>query len=205
MMFLMSDDLRELKQKLHKKDLRIKELEELATKDPLTGFYNRRGFEEETARLAKDINFSKKNPETRKHFYIDSMSLLFFDIDNFKSVNDQYGHKAGDQVLQQVSQIIRQKVRNIDVIGRWGGEELVAALVGSHEEDAYRKAEEIRKAIKSRVKAGDREITVSVGVSSLDESETFDELVKNADKAMYVAKRERDKNNTVRYSEISNF
>jgi diguanylate cyclase (GGDEF)-like protein len=101
-----------------------------------------------------------------------------------------------------VSQIIRQKVRNIDVICRWGGEELVVALVGSHEEDAYRKAEEIRKAVKSRVKIGEREVTVSVGVSSLDDSETFYELVKNADKAMYSAKKERGKNNTVKYSEL---
>lgn len=194
--------MKNLKQELYKKDLRIKELEDLATKDPLTGFYNRRGFEEEVGRLVRDIDFSKKNPETRKHFYIDSLSLLFFDIDDFKSVNDQYGHKAGDQVLQQISQIIRQKVRNIDTVGRWGGEELVAALVGSHEEDAYRKAEEIRKAIKSRVKIKDREITVSVGVSSLDQSETFEELVRNADKAMYVAKKERGKNNTVKFSEI---
>ena len=198
----MAEELKELKQELHKKDLRIKELEGLATKDPLTGFYNRRGFEEEVGRLVKDIYFFKKNPATRKHFYIDSLSLLFFDIDDFKSVNDQYGHKAGDQVLQQISQIIRQKVRNIDIVGRWGGEELVAALVGSHEEDAFRKAEEIRKAIKSRVKINDREMTVSVGVSSLDESETFEELLKYADQAMYVAKKERGKNNTVRASEL---
>lgn len=199
----MTDDLKQLKQELHKKDLRIKELEDLATKDPLTGFYNRRGFEEEVGRLVRDIDFFKKNQETRKHFYIDSLSLLFFDIDDFKGVNDQHGHKAGDQVLQQVSQIIRQKVRNIDLVGRWGGEELVAALVGSREGDAYRKSEEIRKAVKSRVKLGDREVTVSVGVSSLDESKTFEELVKNADKAMYVAKKERGKNNTVRYSELN--
>lgn len=198
----MTDDLKQLKQELHKKGLRIKELEDLATKDPLTGFYNRRGFEEEVGRLVKDIDFFKKNPAKRKHFYIDSLSLLFFDIDDFKGVNDQYGHKAGDQVLQQVSQIIRQKVRNIDLVSRWGGEELVAALVGSHEDDAFRKAEEIRKAVKSRVKVQDREVTVSVGVSSLDESENFEEMVKNADKAMYLAKKERGKDNTVKFSEL---
>lgn len=198
----MIDDLKQLKQELYKKDLRIKELEELATKDPLTGFYNRRGFEEETKRLVRDIDYFKKNPASRKHFYIDSLSLLFFDIDNFKSINDRYGHRAGDQILQQVSQIIRQKVRDIDIVGRWGGEELVVALVGSHQGDAFRKAEEIRKAVKSRARVQDHEVTVSVGVSSLDESETFEELVKNADKAMYAAKHERGKNNTVRFSEL---
>lgn len=202
----MTEELKKLKQELHKKDLQIKELQVLVTKDSLTGFYNRRGFEEEANRLVKDINFAKENPEARKHFYIDSISLLFFDIDNFKKLNDDYGHKIGDLVLQQVSQIIRQKIRSIDFTGRWGGEELVVALVGSHEEDAYRKAEEIRKAIKSRVKARDRTVTVSVGVASLDEGNgSLGRLIKQADQAMYEAKHNRGKDNVVKYSEISNF
>jgi len=204
-MDLMTEETQKLKQELHRKDLEIKELKSLATKDPLTGLSNRRGFEEEVGHLIKDVIFAKENPETRKHFYIDSISILFFDIDNFKKLNDTYGHKTGDQVLQQVSQIIRQKVRNIDFIARWGGEELVAALVGSHEDDAFRKAEEIRKAIKSRVKINEEKITVSVGVAELKEGFGFEDLIKQADKAMYTAKHERGKDNVVKYSEISNF
>ena len=202
----MSEELRKLKQELHKKDFEIKQFKGLVTKDPLTGLFNRRGFEEEVSRLIKDIIFAKENPETRKHFYIDSISILFFDIDNFKRLNDTYGHKTGDQVLRQVSQIIRQKVRNIDFAGRWGGEELVVALVGSHEGDAYNKAEEIRKAVKSRVQvglsSGQDSITVSIGVAELENKINLDGLVKNADKAMYEAKHERGKNNTVKFSEI---
>ncbi|TSC89938.1 MAG: diguanylate cyclase [Parcubacteria group bacterium Gr01-1014_2] len=197
------EETQKLKQELHRKDLEIKELKSLATKDPLTGLSNRRGFEEEVSRLIKDIIFAKENPETRKHFYIDSISILFFDIDNFKKLNDTYGHKIGDQILQQVSQIIRQKVRNIDFIARWGGEELVAALVGSHEGDAFRKAEEIRKAIKSRVKINEKKITVSVGVAELKEGFGFEDLIKQADKAMYEAKHNRGKDNAVRYSELN--
>ena len=200
------DELKKLKQELHKKDFEIKQFKGLVTKDPLTGLFNRRGFEEEVSRLIKDIIFAKENPETRKHFYIDSISILFFDIDNFKKLNDTYGHKTGDQVLRQVSQIIRQKVRNIDFAGRWGGEELVVALVGSHEGDAYNKAEEIRKAVKSRVQvglsSGQDSITVSIGVAELENKINLDGLVKNADKAMYEAKHERGKNNTVKFSEI---
>ena len=201
----MTEEIQKLKKELYRKDLEIKELKSLATKDPLTGLNNRRGFEEEVRRLIKDLIFVKENPEARKHFYIDSISVIFFDIDNFKKLNDTYGHKIGDQVLQQVSQIIRQKVRNIDFIGRMGGEEFVVALVGSHEEDAYRKAEEIRKAIKSRVKAGNEIVTISVGLAELKDGVSFEDLIKLADKAMYVAKHERGKDNVVKYSEISNF
>lgn len=200
----MGEEIKKLKEELRKKELYIKELEILVTKDPLTGLYNRRGFEEEVVRLINDINHAREGPEARKHFYIDSISLLFFDIDNFKKINDDIGHKAGDQVLRQVSQIIRQKIRSIDFISRWGGEEIVAALVGSHEEDAWRKAEEIRKAIKSRVKTGDgRVVTVSVGVASSNHTLNFDGLIKRADQAMYIAKHERGKDKSIKFSEIA--
>lgn len=198
----MSEETKQLKQELHKKDLQIKELQILVIKDPLTGLYNRRGFEEGVSRLIKDIDFPRKNPEARKHFYIDSISVIFFDIDNFKKLNDEYGHKVGDQVLRHVSQIIRQKIRSIDFAARWGGEELVVALIGSHEEDAWRKAEEIRKAVKSRVKIKDRNTTLSAGVASLNESANLEELLKRADKAMYEAKHDRGKDNTVKFSEL---
>ncbi len=198
----MTEELAELKQELRKKDFQIKELQILATKDPLTRIYNRRGFEEEGSRLVKDIIYARENPETRMHFYIDSISILFFDIDNFKKLNDEYGHKAGDGVLQQVSAIISQKVRGIDFVGRWGGEEFVVALVGSHEEDAFRKAEEIRKAVKSRVKVGNETVTVSIGVAELKDELGFEDLIKLADKAMYIAKHERGKDNVVRYGEL---
>lgn len=198
----MTEEIQKLKKELYQKDLEIKELKSLATKDPLTSLNNRRGFEEEVRRLIRDLVFTKENPEARKHFYIDSISIIFFDIDNFKKLNDTYGHKIGDQVLQQISQIIRQKVRNIDFIGRWGGEEFVVALVGSHEDDAYRKAEEIRKAIKSRVKAGNEIVTISIGLAELKDGVSFEDLIKLADKAMYVAKNEKGKDNVVRSSEL---
>lgn len=195
-------ELKKLKQELYRKDLEIRELKSLVNKDSLTGLSNRRGFEEEVRHLVKDVIFAKENPEARKHFYIDSISIIFFDIDNFKKFNDTYGHKTGDQVLKQISQIISQKVRSIDFVGRWGGEELVVALIGSHEEDAYLKAEEIRRAIKSRVKIKGEKVTVSIGIAELKSKLDFEDLIKQADKAMYAAKKERGKDNVVRFSEI---
>ncbi|MBI3274333.1 MAG: GGDEF domain-containing protein [Candidatus Colwellbacteria bacterium] len=198
----MSEEIKKLKQEIYKRDIQIRELQKLATKDPLTGLYNRRGFEEEAARIIKDIVYTRENPEARRHFNVDSISILFFDIDNFKKLNDIYGHKVGDQTLQRVAQIIIGKVRTVDFVGRWGGEEMVAALVGTDETEAFKKAEQIRTAIKSRVKAKDDSVTVSIGAASFGDSTTLGEIIKRADKAMYVAKHNRGKDNTVKFSEL---
>ncbi|OGN02569.1 MAG: hypothetical protein A2651_00095 [Candidatus Yanofskybacteria bacterium RIFCSPHIGHO2_01_FULL_42_12] len=196
----MSEEIKKLKQEIYKRDIQIRELKKLATKDPLTGLYNRRGFEEEVSRIIKDISYGRENQDARRHFFVDSISILFFDVDNFKKLNDVHGHKIGDQMLQRVAQIISGKVRSVDFVARWGGEEIVAALVGTNEDEAYKKAEEIRAAIKSRVKVKDTAVTVSVGVACFDEDMSFKELVERADKAMYVAKHEKGKDCVVKYS-----
>ena len=82
------DDIKKLKTELKKKELEITKLKNLVSRDELTGVYNRRGFKEEINRIFNDIAFARANPETRKHFYIAHLSLLFFDIDNFKKIND---------------------------------------------------------------------------------------------------------------------
>lgn len=199
---MVKGNIKKLKQEIYKQEIKIRELQKLVVKDPLTGLYNRRGFEEEISRIIKDITYARENPEARRHFFVDSISILFFDIDNFKKLNDLYGHKMGDQVLQHVAQIIGGKVRNVDFVARWGGEEIVAALVGTSESDAYKKAEEIRTAVKSRVKVKSESVTVSIGVASFNEAANFKDFIEQADKAMYVAKRDRGKDNTVRFSEI---
>ncbi|NIT04377.1 diguanylate cyclase [Candidatus Saccharibacteria bacterium] len=180
-----------LKKELHKKDRRIQELEKLVTTDPLTGILNRRGFTELAEKFLAEVSFHQKSPDQRSHFIIDSLSVMFFDIDNFKKINDTHGHEVGDKILQFVSSLIAEKLRASDFIGRWGGEEIVVALVGAQEKDAYQKAEEIRRAVKSRVKipnAPDLTITVSVGVAELKGDEGLEKLVKKADNAMYKAK-----------------
>lgn len=198
----MSEEIKKLKQEIYKRDIKIRELQKLATKDPLTGLYNRRGFEEEVLRIIKDIIYARGNPEVRRHFNVDSISILFFDIDNFKKLNDTYGHKVGDQTLQRVAQIITDKVRTVDFVGRWGGEEMVAALVGTDEDEAHKKAEQVRAAVQSRVKAKDESVTVSIGVASFENNITLEEIIKRADRAMYVAKHDRGKNTTVKFSEL---
>ena len=146
----MSEEIKKLKQEIYKRDIQIRELKKLATKDPLTGLYNRRGFEEEVSRIIKDISYGRENQDARRHFFVDSISILFFDVDNFKKLNDVHGHKIGDQMLQRVAQIISGKVRSVDFVARWGGEEFVAALLGANLKAAKKVAEKLRKGVEKK-------------------------------------------------------
>lgn len=196
-------EIQKLKQIIEEKDAEIEKLRQASRIDYSTDIYNRRGFEEEAVKLLKEVSFSKGNSRARKHFFIDSLSLIFFDIDNFKKINDKYGHKAGDMVLKKVAQLIMELIRNVDIVGRWGGEEMVVALFGASEKDAFRKAEEIRLAIENIIKTEDGEsVTMSAGVSEYGAGDTLESIINKADMAMYAAKHQRGKNNVVRYSEI---
>ncbi len=184
----------------------IEHLKHLVHKDELTGILNRRGIREEFGRFFKEALYTKDHPEHRKHVIIDDFSVIFFDIDDFKKINDIYGHDEGDRVLKAIADILTHHVRDIDAVGRFGGEEFVIALLGADEERAFEKGEEIRKLISDRIALmDDARVTVSVGVASLKHSdaEALELLIICADKAMYEAKRGRGKNAVVRYSELS--
>lgn len=186
----------------------IDRLKELVYKDELTGALNRRGFMDRFEPLFNEALRSKKMGESRRKFQLANFSVLFLDGDNFKSVNDSYGHDEGDNVLRGITRVLKENIREIDSVGRIGGEEFVVALIGATEEDAYKKAEEIRAKITAGItisKNPEHKITASVGVAGLPESDAdnFDELIAYADQAMYEAKVKRGKNNTVKWSEIS--
>jgi len=133
---------------------RIKELEKevarlkkLAYKDELTALYNRHGFKKESAKFIDEVKGYLENPSRREDFLVKSFSLAIFDIDNFKKINDTFGHQAGDAILKLFSKIIKERVREIDMVARWGGEEIIVGLVGSDENHAYEIADDIRKKI----------------------------------------------------------
>jgi diguanylate cyclase (GGDEF)-like protein len=174
-------------------------------KDELTGVLNRRGIQGEFSPLFQEARLADEHPGQRHGVIINDFSVLFFDIDNFKSINDTFGHDAGDVILKSFAATLTKNVRDIDATGRYGGEEFVVALLGSDEKDAYEKAEQIRNTVEKTVRTpADKPVTVSGGVASLRETraETLEELITFADSAMYVAKKERGKNNTVRHSEL---
>ncbi len=153
----------------------------LAATDPLTGLPNRRFFADVAALdLDRFLRFGK------------SSSLLMIDLDHFKSINDTYGHAAGDEVLRSVASIGKSIFRSCDMFARLGGEEFVCLLPGTDEPGAVMVAEKLRSTIKrAQILVGDQKIgvTASIGVSSIEETDRrIDDALIRADKAMYQAK-----------------
>lgn len=161
----------------------IEKLNELASYDGLTQVYNRRKLFEEAEKEA-----------LRAERYYDSLSVLMIDIDHFKRVNDLHGHLAGDEVIQHVAMMIKETVRSIDIVGRYGGEEFVVILSNVHKDRAMKIAETIRKEIEEMETLHldeDIKVTVSIGVASINnEHEHIDiaAVINLADEAMYNAK-----------------
>ncbi|MBP1760848.1 MAG: hypothetical protein H6Q64_390 [Firmicutes bacterium] len=132
-----------------------------------------------------------------------NLSFIMADIDDFKQVNDQFGHLAGDKVLVQVASILKESVRDIDICGRYGGEEFVVIAVNSDLDQAFQIAERIRKSIASSTIYVDTEntmaipITVSCGVSSIQGCNSLEEMINRMDQGLYLAKR--SSKNCVKY------
>ena len=163
----------------------------LSTVDSLTGLFNRAHF---FAAVEREI---QRSGRTGRRF-----GLLMMDLDGLKTVNDRFGHFQGDQVLKAVSQVIRNGVRRIDVAARYGGDEFVVLLPETEPTGAYVLAEKIRQGVEelgSRGLGADIRTSLSIGaVSYPDDGSNPDELLINADRAMYVSKRQ-GKNRVVGY------
>jgi diguanylate cyclase (GGDEF)-like protein len=158
--------------------IRNARLEELSFRDPLTGVYNRRYFalrlEEETRRLVR---------------FGEPLSLVLLDLDRFKSINDELGHRAGDDTLREAAQIIVSGSRSFSVVTRYGGDEFAVLLVNTPKAGALKYAQRIKDVIE-RHRFVHGPLTVSVGIASLPEDVTQgDDLVPAADRALYAAKR----------------
>jgi len=161
-------------------------VKELASLDGLTGIFNRRHFFE--------LSRSELN-RARRHDA--PLSLVLFDLDHFKQINDTYGHVCGDQVLRAVADACSDRLRSFDVFGRYGGEEFAVLLPDIGPEGALAVAERLRRGIAAAAEGlGDIEVSASFGVASVltARGATFDDLVVLADEALYRAKsRGRDR------------
>lgn len=164
---------------VHKKT-RILEQEILL--DSLTGIYNRRAYE---MRIKEELS--------RWQRYGQPFSLVLFDIDHFKKVNDQFGHQAGDKCLREITSRIRPSLRHSDFLARYGGEEFIIILPGTNEDDAYRVAEKIRILIEKThfvYQGVEVPVTISLGVTEVKTPDKDPEgLFQRVDGAMYQAKR----------------
>jgi diguanylate cyclase (GGDEF)-like protein/PAS domain S-box-containing protein len=153
------------------------ELRNLAVTDTLTGVWNRR---HGTELLTADL--SARRPGQ-------ALSLLMLDIDHFKTINDTFGHQAGDHVLIEIASRLRRSLRGSDMVARWGGEEFVVLLRDCALPDALRLAEDIRAAIAELPFGAMGSLTVSVGVAEARASEDLTTWLERADQALYRAKR----------------
>jgi two-component system, cell cycle response regulator len=161
-------------------------LEYQASHDKLTGLYNRNKFDE---------IFGKELRRSQRYEY--DLSLIIFDIDDFKKVNDKFGHQIGDEVLIEISKIVLLNVREHDLVVRWGGEEFLVLLPNTKLEGAVSVAQKIKEVIYStQLSSKKLNITSSFGVSTLRKDDLEKDIIARADKALYDAK-ETGKNKVI--------
>ena len=153
-----------------------------------------------------NIKFSQEELKKLSR-YSEPTSLLLADIDFFKKINDTYGHPSGDLVLKEVSNIIREAIRDIDMPARYGGEEFAAILPRTDSKGAMNIAERLRKAVMSASFSSDTsqlKVTLSIGIATTpSDAKTKEELIEKADEALYYAKH-NGRNRSVLWNEIKN-
>lgn len=199
---IISDKFTSLGKKIDSKSLR-KEFEDiekfvrksrrrlatLANADKVTGIFNRQYFDKISAEEFEKAKVAQRN-----------FSILFVDLDHFKEVNDNYGHRTGDDVLRAIAWLIQKACRNTDIVARYGGEEIVVILPNTVSDDAIKIGEEIREIVakQTRERLGIA-VTVSVGVAGFpQDGDSLSSILEKADQALYQAK-EKGRNRVCKY------
>jgi diguanylate cyclase (GGDEF)-like protein len=171
-------------------------LHELATTDPLTGLFNRREFF-----VLAEREFQRAQQDGRL------LSAIVLDLDHFKNINDTYGHAAGDQVLAAAARMVRDNLRETEIVARYGGDEFVILLPGSNLTRALQVAKRLHRKLNSKTHTTERgkvTLTISLGIAELDRENCtgLDTLLDHADQALYAAKR-AGRNHTATYQDIA--
>lgn len=157
--------------------LKQKELENLALSDKLTGLFNRFKLEET---ITNELETATR--------YNRSFGVIIFDIDFFKSVNDNFGHQVGDEILVNISQTVQQQIRHSDTLFRWGGEEFILICLEVNRSEIELIAENIRQKVEAIQHHQVNKLTISLGVTLRRAEDSVDSIIKRADEALYVAK-----------------
>ncbi|WP_440904771.1 diguanylate cyclase [Catenovulum sp. SX2] len=157
---------------------KVKEFEHISLTDPLTDVGNRKFFE-----------YTLKKELARAERYHFDISLVLFDVDFFKQVNDTYGHSEGDKILQVIAKTVSVNIREVDTLARWGGEEFVVILPELNEQQAYQVAEKLRQLLSEIEHSCQKCVTCSFGLVVYQKGQSSEELFVCADKALYLAKQ----------------
>ncbi len=170
-------------------EIKNRTLSKLSNIDHLTKAHNRRSIERV---LSKELNRAKR--------YKKPLSVILLDLDDFKKVNDIYGHNIGDKVLKNTAKIVLEMIRESDYFGRWGGEEFLLIATETPMDKAMLLAEQIRKSINAYEFIEPSNVTCSIGIAELNNNESATEFIAKADYALYQAK-DNGKNRVVVYKE----
>ncbi len=164
-----------LEEEIRRRELAERQLRQLADTDALTGLYNRRSF---FARAHELVALAQR--------YRHPVSLLILDIDAFKRINDEHGHREGDRALAHLATVLRHSLRSTDLAARLGGDEFVVLMPHTDAEAAYRAAQRIHARLRDEVGPGS--MTVSIGIAT-EIAADLEDLLARADRALYTAKR----------------
>jgi len=156
-----------------------RKLEKMSITDSLTKVFNRQKIEME---IQTELD--------RFNRYSNVFSLIMFDLDFFKEVNDEFGHDIGDKVLIEVTEVVKTEIRSTDLLARWGGEEFIVLCPGINLENVLQQAERIRRQIEHHSFGIIENMTISFGVTEVTGEDTLETILKRADKALYQAKDE---------------
>ncbi|WP_445766141.1 GGDEF domain-containing protein [Rheinheimera sp.] len=164
----------------YRAQIQREELQRLATTDGLTGAANRRTLNEQLALAIRDFKLANR-----------SFGLMVLDLDHFKHINDNYGHKTGDRMLTELIPLLQSLLRNSDQVFRFGGEEFVVLLADIRQADLLKLADKIRHGVATRLTLPDgKELTTSIGAAMLKPAEDWEDWLHRADMALYQAKND---------------
>ncbi len=169
-----------LREQMRRHEVQLKKMEEIASIDGLTLVYNRHMLDN---LLRTQVAIAER--------YHQFFSVVFFDIDDFKVINDRYGHDAGDEVLIGLSSLVMRSLRQSDIFGRWGGDEFLIILPETIQKQAARLVELLEKRIDQYMFPKARNVSCTFGIASYEVGDTPQTILKRADERLYALKMER--------------
>jgi len=171
-----------LKKEIVKKNKREEELKKLVNIDSLTGIFNRHMLDKT---LEYNIALAQR--------YGAPLSVIFFDIDQFKKINDTHGHEFGDYVLKEIAKYVQKNIRKTDIFGRWGGDEFLIIILEAEENNTAEFAKNIDNLIRKHTFKNNVNVTCSFGVSSYKDEDTLQSIMSRVDTRFYESKKEGKK------------